>query len=788
MKKICSLLFLVLIIANKYTNAQSNQFHCYYKDNGTSAREQLVDFQHLYLILEFDTIQSKVMGTVTHSFVSLRENLDSLILDAVDIKINNISWKGKTIQQFKQKNNLLYIYFPEKLSKNEFSSITIHYECVPKKGLYFIGWNDTLPYSQRQIWTQGQGIDNRHWIPMFDDMSDKITQDIIIRFNKNYQVISNGVLLEKKELKNHLSEWHFKMNKPHAPYLIMLAIGKYKAKNFISKSGVKIYAYYYPKKEYCADTTFRYSAQMMDFLEKETGLKYPWEQYSVIPVQEYMYGAMENTTATIFGDFFLSDDYSINDRDFLPVAAHELAHQWFGDYVTARSPAHVWLQESFATHYNWLVEKEYFGNDHYDWLRKSAITNILKESEKNLFPIAHSNTGTTRIYPKGAYVLHMLKYVIGKKQFDSSIKRYLQKHPYSNVETYDLLTAIYEETGMYLDWFFDEWIFKGGEPHFNVKFELYETNNEKSGIFYISQTHECKDNVDVFKMPVIFEIHFDDGTFISKTEWITKKDEVVKLSFEKNKNIRYILFDPNSNILKKISFDKPYEMLINQAMYAQYMLDRYDAITSLNTFDLNKKRTFLQERYWKESFHAIKSEIVKQLLDDTTNAESLNIIKDALMNAHPLVTRTVIENTKRIHASLKETYFQCLTKTKSYINIQKLMWLLYDHFPSEYQRIIQLSQSTKYPSADKKIEITALAIEYLQTKNKNCIDKIILYASPSFDFTIKTNAFDALIKINYFDDRVKKYLEIASQSANNRLANPAKETIHHFQKIKNFHQ
>lgn len=765
-------------------SSQYNQFQCYYKDAGRAAREHLVDFQHLQLNIEFDTIQSKVSGTVTHSFICLRNNLDSLILDAVNIKIQKILFQNKEITNYQQKDNLLYIYLPKKLSKNESNSITIQYECTPQRGIYFIGWNDTLKNHQKQIWTQGQGIDNRHWIPMFDDMSDKITQDIYVRFNKKYIVVSNGVLAEKKELKNNIIEWHYKMNKPHAPYLIMLAIGDYKSKTFISKNGVKITTYYYPDKAYTADTTFRYSSQMMDFLQNETGVKYPWEQYSVIPVEEYMFGAMENTTATIFGDFFLNDEYSINDRDFLPVAAHELAHQWFGDYITARSPAHLWLQESFATHYNWLTEKAYFGNDHYDWLRKSVTDNILKESEKNLNPIVYTDAGTTRIYPKGAYVLHMLKYVVAKNEFDASIKKYLDKHPYSNVETNDLLLAFYEETGMYLDWFFDEWLYRGGEPHYEVKFEELQNDKEKQGIFYVSQTQNFKDNVYLFKMPIVFEIHFTDGTYTTTTQWIQKKDEVVKLNYDKSKKVSYVLFDPNSNILKKINFDKAYEMLAEQAKNATYMLDRYDAIFAMNKIDIEKKRNLLQERYWKENFHAIQSEIVKQFMNDTNNTESINILKHALTQAHPYVTRTVLDNTKKIPSMLKDAYYQAVQTTKSYINIEKLMWILYDNYPQEYQKIISLAQTTKHQPQDRKIEITALTIEYLQTKNSNILNKIVRYASPSYEFLTKINAFNALVKIGYIDANVKKYLDIASKSANYRLANAAKETLNFFDKLK----
>ncbi len=781
MTKSLSLIILYFFCAH-YVLSQYNQYSCYYKDIGKPAREHLVDYEHLQLRVSFDTAQSKVYGQVIHYFKSLKNNLDSLVLDAADIQIDEVFFQNEKIKSYKQQNNLLIIYLPKKLSKDEKAFISIDYTCVPKRGIYFIGWNDSLSFSMRQIWTQGQGIDNRHWIPMFDDMSDKITTDITIIFNQKYQVISNGVLVEKKKLKSNLMEWHYRMNKAHAPYLIMLAIGDYKIKKYKSKNGIEITAYYYPDKEHCADTTFRYSSQMMDFLEKETGVNYPWDKYSIIPVQEYIYGAMENTTATIFGDFFLIDGYSVNDRDFLPVAAHELAHQWFGDYVTAYSNAHTWLQESFATHYNWLLEKEYFGKDHYDWNRKSATDGILKESEKNLNPIAHSAAGTVRIYPKGAYVLHMLKYVTGKELFDASIKRYLNQHAYQNVETNDLMMAIYNETGIYLDWFFDEWIYRGGEPHYQIKFERVEKASESVGIFYIKQNQEFKDNLYVFKMPIEFEIHFTDGSFENKRAMIEDKEAAVEISFPKNKSIAYVLFDPNSNILKKVTFEKPLDMLKNQLAKAVNILDRYDALVEMRTISMDKKRDILQERYYQESFHAMKAEIVKQLLYDTVNANSVEIIRNALLKAHPIVNRAVIENTKKIPFNLKPEFFSALNTTKSYLNIEKLMWILYDNFPNEYQKIID--SSNKLKSNDRNIEIASLSIEYLTTKDKKALKKIILYSSPSFEFHTRINAFNALVKINYIDENVRKYLIQAIRSTNGRLSGPAKEILNYFEKQK----
>src|SRR6185295_8358920 len=162
--------------------------------------------------------------------------------------------------------------------------------------------------------------------------------------------------------------------------------------------------------------TYQHSEDMIDFYEKEFGVKYPWESYSQIPVQEFLYGAMENTTATVYGDFLIVDSLSFNDRGYVGVNAHELMHQWFGDYVTARSDAHHWLQESFATYGNMMYEREVFGQDYFDWQRRGAQTSAIDESTKNKFPVAHSEGGGVRHYPKGATVMNMLKYVIGGRE------------------------------------------------------------------------------------------------------------------------------------------------------------------------------------------------------------------------------------------------------------------------------------------------------------------------------------------------------------------------------------
>ncbi len=176
---------------------------------------------------------------------------------------------------------------------------------------------------RKQIWTQGQGIDNRYWIPMYDDQNDKYITETVITFDKDYQVLSNGVLQKQVKNKNNTTTWHYAMSKPHAGYLLMLrhssAIKKTK-----SARGVPMNLYYYPEFADRAEPTLPLFGAYGRFPGARNRIPYPWESYSQIMVQDFLYGAMENTTATIFGDFFNVDERAYLDRNYVGVNCHEL--------------------------------------------------------------------------------------------------------------------------------------------------------------------------------------------------------------------------------------------------------------------------------------------------------------------------------------------------------------------------------------------------------------------------------------------------------------------------------
>ncbi len=766
---------LVLIIFTTISFVAQNKNKAYVYDAGASPRDHNLDFEHMRLYVEFVPEKGLVKGKITHFFTPIRAKVDTFFLDGPGIDVKEAKLNGQTIP-FKINNAGITFYPAKTLVWGEKDSLAITYEAYPRKGIYFIGWNDSSNISRKQIWTQGQGVDNRNWFPCYDTPNDKLITEVYVKFNKDYKVLSNGVKVEEKEQKDGTKIWHYKMSHPHSSYLVMLGIGKYEIKETKSKSGVPLRQWYYPEWKDRVEYTYKYNEKIFDFLESEIGVPYGWESYSQIPVQDFMFGAMENTSATLFGDFFEVDSRSFNDRNYVSVNAHELAHQWFGDYVSARSSNSHWLQESFATHYNITAERECFGQDHFDWARRTAQTAAINTADKR--SISHSETPTSNIYQKGSQVLEMLKYITGREGYNKSVKRYLLDHKYANVDSDDLLEAFQDELGMPLDWFWDEWVYKGGEPSYNVVSEDLTKDRKRFTQFVVTQVHATSDVIGLFKMPIVFEVHYKDGMTENKTEWIEKETQIVRIPNNGNKEIDYVLFDPNSEIMKTVSFSKPFDMLKAQSLKAPKMIDRYDAVFAMRVIPFDQKRKALIEAFQKNEYHAIRSEIVMQLLDDT-NPESVQLIKQALHDKDVQVRKAVIMNVKGIDPSLLSDY-ETLLLDSSYITIATALEKLSFQFPQNTQKYLDKTKGIEGTNG-RNVIIKWLEISILESKtDKEFIDKLIAYTSNSYEFITRSNAMTTFRKLNYFDEAILGNCLQACLSNNGRLSGPATETVKYF--------
>ncbi|MGE3824985.1 MAG: M1 family metallopeptidase [Bacteroidia bacterium] len=785
-------LLLLLIVIPIAIGSLAQQTRTYIADKALTPREHSVDMQHLKLEVSFEPQKGLVKGKVTHTFLVLQHEVDSIFLDAPGITFKDVKLDG-VITKYKTDNNGITIYPGSTLHWEQTHDLTLEYEATPRKGIYFIGWNqpriDTLIYgaSRKQIWTQGQGTDNRHWIPCYDEQNDKLTTEVIVTFDKEYKVLSNGTKLKEKDNGNGTRTWHYKMQKPHTTYLMMLGIGKYEIEERKSATGVPIHLWYYPEYKSRVEPTYRYSVEMFDFFEKEIGVPYGWESYSQIPVQDFMYGAMENTTATLFGDFFLVDERSYLDRNYVAVNAHELAHQWFGDLVTARSAAHHWLQESFATHYNLTYEREVFGQDHFDWARREAVNKALDASRHDKKPVAHSEAGSVRHYPKGSVVLQMLKYVTSREAFNKSIKHYLEKHKYQNVDSEDLLVAFHETLGKSLDWFWEEWIYKGGEPHYVVTYREETENGKQQTVFSVSQEHELSDVVGLFKMPIAFEVHYTDGSKDSKIVWIENKHHEVKVENILGKKISFVLFDPNSEVMKSFEFRKSLEMLKEQALKAPNMLDRYDAVLAMRNTEIELKQDLLIDVFNNEKFHGIKSEVVYQLVNEK-DSKSLELITKAINDKDAQVRKAVITHVKNIPAALLAEYEKLLTDA-SYETITLALEKLCIQFPDNLEKYVEFTRGiigTRGRNVEiKRMEFLEIVLKRMSARGENMaapMNKfhLIGFTSSSYEFMTRQNAFASLKRLDYFDKKALANMLDAAFSSNNRLAGPAIETLKYF--------
>jgi len=402
-----------------------------------------------------------------------------------------------------------------------------------------------------------------------------------------------------------------------------------------------------------------HTEKIIEFLEAETGFPYPWGTYSQVMVQDFMYGAMENTSATIFGDFFNVDESGFNDRNYISVNAHEATHQWFGDLITARSNQGTWLQESFATYYAKLFMKSIYGADEYAINMRNEVNSALAAGERDNIPVVHSKSGSARVYPKGSTIIHMLRYVLGDEAYKRVIKHYLTKHAFGNVETNDLNQAIKDVLGQNLDWFFEQWLYRGGEPHYEVSYQNFGSKT----LMTVSQIHEQNLTTGLFKMPIKCGVYFTDGSFVEKTHWVQKQTEQIMFDHDAGKTISYVLFDVNSEILKKVTFNKSAEVLKNQLANAKNLIDRYDAVLALSSVDIEVKREALQTAFEKESHHSIKGEIVKQLLEDS---KSNFFLISKLPKEDVRVKRVVLADCK--NAKVFKSIFESGLSDKSYIN------------------------------------------------------------------------------------------------------------------------
>lgn len=756
--------------------AQQQDIVSYYNDPGKHERNRNIDVTLMKLDVSFVPKEGKVLGKVTHTFTCLQDNVDTIFLNGPEINIVSATLDGKSI---KTRSNAEGIICETALmhAYNSSHVLELEYTALPKRGIYFVGWNvekieDPIHQTRRQIWTQGQGIDNRHWIPMIDDRGDKFVTEVWVKFDKDYKVLSNGGLLEKKDNKDGTLSWHYKINHQHAGYLLMLAIDKYAVKSTKTKRGTPINFWYYPEQPQNLEPSSMYSEKIIEFLEEEIGFAYPWGSYSQVMVQDFLYGAMENTSATTFGDFFWTDNRSFLDRKYIGVNAHEATHQWFGDLITARNDADHWLQESFATYYPGWFTGSIYGIDEAYWYYRGNMNGALAAGKLNDLPVRNSEAGSARHYPKGASVLFMLQHVMGRDNFRRGIQLYLQRHQFSGVTTYDLEKAMLDATGMNMDWFFDQWIYRGGEPDYKVSWEK-ETNGTA---IIVEQVHKLNETVGLFQMPVDVAVYYMDGTVDRKTIWVSQSYEKFVIPNKTGLAVDFVLFDEGSFVLKNVTFNKPLSELKLQLEKASFMLDRYDALVALGKFPLAERKDILLSAWKRETNKDILAEIVRQLASDP-NVDP-NFIADAYSSSKIEIRRAVINHTE-INAATVATFEKAL-QDSSYQVIETALLKLWNFAPQNHSAYLEQIKNLDGQAMALKVRYLELGTEVFPDMRQSFINSLTLFCGEQYEFRTRINAMQALQRLNACNAGIVKNLYDAMLNFNSRLNAPAKDVLTYF--------
>tara|TARA_R100001369_G_scaffold22674_1_gene41277 strand:+ start:32569 stop:34698 length:2130 start_codon:yes stop_codon:yes gene_type:complete len=435
------------------------------QENPDLSQKLNVDFLQLDAEVSIFPRAESVSGNTLFK-VQILNSIDSLFIDAKkmefsEVLVNNI--------KAKYSNDGTRIWIKNKFKKGTNYEVSLSYKAKPTRAMYFINWDAPKELEvTKQVWTQGQGRDNSNWIPSLDDLTEKLLINLRVNFENGYEVVANGILQEKVSLNDSITQWKYKMDHPMSSYLMAIAAGDYSYRSLESATKVSLSLYFQSKDSLKFEPTYRHSQKIFDFLEKEIGVAYPWQNYKQIPVQDFIFSGMENTGTTIFSNTFIIDSTAFNDENYVFVNAHELAHQWFGNMVTEKNSQNHWLHEGFATYYAWLAEKEVFGEDYYYWKLFQSAEQLkeLSDSGKGeslLNPKASSLT----FYQKGAWALHMLKELVGKENFDTAIKNYLNNNAYSIVTTENFIEEVEKASKRSVDSWVQDWLhqsaFQGSE-------------------------------------------------------------------------------------------------------------------------------------------------------------------------------------------------------------------------------------------------------------------------------------------------------------------------------------
>ncbi len=620
--------------------------------------------EHIALDLALDFESKSIHGSASLRIRRIDPEATAIELDAVGFAITAVTVAATTAPGAGKEAK--YTYDGARLTVQvganvHHATVVVIYSATPRKGLYFLDADEHVPTRPRQAWTQCQEEDARHVFPCHDKPHVKMTTEARIRVPLGFYVLSNGALAGREHVgKSEI--FHWKMDEPHPSYLVTIVAGEFteltatarvhgespELEETIRVEGRDVpLTYLVPKgKEEEGLRTFARTPDMITWFSELLGVPYPWNKYAQVVVSDFIFGGMENTTATTMYEHILLDERAAIDVTSDDLIAHELAHQWFGDLVTCRDWSEGWLNEGFATFMEHVWREHHLGRDEYEYSVRNDLASYLGEAlGRYRRPIvcqdydAPLDLFDRHLYEKGGLVLHVLRTELGDALFWKGVSAYLHRHARGVVETRDLMRALEEVSGRSLGRRFEELVYRPGHPE--VEIEL----SWEDGVLRCAakQTQATTDGVpNAFEVPIVLVI-VDAETGHERREKLRLASRADSFSLPCVNRPKLVVVDPEMRILGDVTVKAPADMLRAQLVSAKTARGRWLAAQCLAKVDDPPTIQALGARLFDDKEAWMVRAECADALGRIRAREAFDVLVKARDIVHPKVRRAVVE-------------------------------------------------------------------------------------------------------------------------------------------------
>lgn len=607
-----------------------------------------LDFKlvHTELDLRPDWAKSRMNGTAIITLKVGAYAQDSLTLDAKGMDIERVEHVGSDFfapLQYRYNGMQLHIALPYNMSPGQSFKILVAYVAKPEerktaggkaindsKGLYFINPTGDDPGKPTQLWTQGEPESNSNWFPTIDKPNQKMTQSVRLTVDKKYKTLCNGELDFSYENPDGTRTDVWVMEKPHAPYLSMLAVGEF----YVEKGKWRDKdLFYYVEPDYApwAKQIFNNTPEMLEFFSKRLGVDYPWDKYGQVAVRDYVSGAMENTGAVIFGEFVQKNGRQLADDDNDGIVAHEMFHHWFGDLITCESWSDLTVNESFATYSEILWNEHHEGQASKEYAMSRQNLSLTATAQRGEVPIVrHFYTDPDQMfdgntYAKGARVLHTLRKLLGDDIFFSSLTSFLKRYAHQAVEIDHFRLVCEEISGKDLKLFFNQWWHREGTPSLSTDWNWNDSTKTITVNIRQKQLH-------LFDLYPTLEIQVGNNLLRYPIR-ITGRQHQLRYQLPSSPN--FVVLDPNKELLMEIEEKASLnEWMARFNHYKNGYNERERALRQIMKMGDDTQRQSIVLNALNDPFWAIRLLAIRQLKQSIVNptvTEQLTLLaqKDA---------------------------------------------------------------------------------------------------------------------------------------------------------------